>query len=61
MASTSATRQLPTLSLEAAKIAAEGAEQKAKQMGIGRNLPTLRTDFNALILIAQLPQTSTSP
>jgi len=35
MASTSATRQLPTLSLDAAKVAAEGAQDKAKQMGIG--------------------------
>jgi len=33
-----ATRQLPTLSLEAAYVAAEGAQQKAKQMGIGRSL-----------------------
>jgi len=31
----SATRQLPALSLEAAKIAADAAQEKAKQMGIG--------------------------
>merc|ERR1712000_215544 len=40
-----ATRQLPALSLEAAKIAADAAEQKAKQMGMdftaaGHRAPT---------------------
>lgn len=33
-----ATRQLPALSLEAAKVAADAAEQKAKQMGMGEYL-----------------------
>ena len=31
----SATNNLPTLSLEAAKIASEAAQEKAKEMGIG--------------------------
>jgi hypothetical protein len=31
----SATNNLPTLSLEAAKIAAAAAEEKAKELGIG--------------------------
>lgn len=31
----SATNNLPTLSLEAAKIASEAAQAKAKEMGIG--------------------------
>ena len=30
-----ASRQVPMLSLEAAKIAAEGAQEKARQMGMG--------------------------
>jgi hypothetical protein len=30
-----ATKQVPMLSLEAARIAAAGAEEKAKQMGMG--------------------------
>jgi hypothetical protein len=30
-----ATRQVPMLSLEAAKVAAEAAQEKAKQMGMG--------------------------
>jgi len=33
-----ATRQIPMLSLEAAKVAVEGAEQKAKQMGMDFNI-----------------------
>ncbi|KAI7092439.1 hypothetical protein KC352_g40317, partial [Hortaea werneckii] len=33
-----ATRQLPALSLEAAKAAADAAEQKAKQMGMDFNI-----------------------
>jgi len=31
----SATNNLPTLSLEAAKIASEAAQEKAREMGIG--------------------------
>lgn len=34
----SATNNLPTLSLEAAKIAAEAAQEKAREMGIGQLL-----------------------
>ncbi|KAK3715879.1 hypothetical protein LTR37_006862 [Vermiconidia calcicola] len=33
-----ATRQIPMLSLEAAKVAAEGAQEKAKQMGMDFNI-----------------------
>ena len=32
-----ATRQVPMLSLEAAKVAVEGAQEKAKQMGMGNH------------------------
>lgn len=34
----SATNNLPTLSLEAAKIAAAAAEEKAKELGIGTSM-----------------------
>lgn len=34
----SATTNLPTLSLEAAKIASEAAQAKAKEMGIGMSM-----------------------
>ena len=34
----SATNNLPTLSLEAAKIAAAAAEEKAKELGIGASM-----------------------
>jgi hypothetical protein len=34
----SATNNLPTLSLEAAKIASEAAQEKAKEMGIGMSM-----------------------
>jgi hypothetical protein len=33
----SVTRNLPTLSLEAAKIASEAAQEKAKELGIGKS------------------------
>ena len=36
----SATNNLPTLSLEAAKIAAAAAEEKAKELGIGTSMAT---------------------
>ena len=38
-----ATKQVPMLSLEAAKVAAEGAEEKAKEMGMGESLVALYT------------------
>lgn len=43
----SATNQLPTLSLEAAKVAAESAQEKARQMGIGVALPPFSPAANA--------------
>ncbi|KAK4547756.1 hypothetical protein LTR36_000714 [Oleoguttula mirabilis] len=48
MASSSATRQLPTLSLEAAQIAAEGAQGKAKQMGIDFNIALVDSTLHLL-------------
>lgn len=44
MASNSATRPLPTLSLRAAEVASEAAQKKAQEMGIGKLdlLPHLR-------------------
>jgi len=58
--SQSPTRALPTLSIDAAKIAAQAAEAKAKQMGIGTHLisPIL---YHHNILTSTLEQTSTSP
>lgn len=37
------TRQLPCLSLEAAKIAAAAAEEKAKEMSIGKSIYSSNT------------------
>ncbi|KAF2769582.1 DUF336-domain-containing protein [Teratosphaeria nubilosa] len=48
MASTSATRQLPTLSTDAAKIAAQAAEEKAKQMGIDFNIALVDSTLHLL-------------
>ena len=39
----SATNNLPTLSLEAAKIASEAAQEKAKEMGIGMLLSAIHS------------------
>jgi len=33
-----ASRPLPTLTLEAAKIASDAAQEKAKEMGVGKNM-----------------------
>jgi len=44
----SATRQLPALSLEAAKIAADAAQEKAKQMGIDFNIALVDSTLQLL-------------
>jgi hypothetical protein len=58
----SATTNLPTLSLEAAKIASDAAQEKAKELGIGTlyqssNLTTLHKSF----LTRNKTQTQTPP
>lgn len=45
-----ATRSVPQLSLEAAQIASNAAQEKAKQLGIGKNLPTTTTTNSIIIL-----------
>ena len=58
--SASATRQLPTLSLDAAKVVTEGAQEKAKQMGIGE-LSSAVSHKDKGAPTHDEPQTSTSP
>lgn len=48
MASTSATRSLPTLSLQAAQIASEGAQRKAKEMGMDFNIALVDSTLHLL-------------
>ncbi|KAK5126876.1 hypothetical protein LTR08_004559 [Meristemomyces frigidus] len=48
MSSNSITRQLPTLSLEAAKIASDGAQEKARQMGIDFNIALVDSTLHLL-------------
>ena len=43
-----ATKQVPMLSLEAAKVAAEGAQEKAKQMGMGESTCTYAARWSLL-------------
>lgn len=58
----SATNSLPTLSLEAAKVAAEAAQEKAKQMGIGTLLhQSSKLVFNhPVYLLQHLPLNDTN-
>ena len=52
-----ATNSLPTLSLDAAKIAANAAEEKAKQLGIGTSITASKSFFCKQIQIYALHPT----